>query len=55
MEQRISGFAGMIGEIDLLIMENTKSGNFLNLNRNTMKCQNARKIKIKEESQLKDQ
>lgn len=49
----------MIGEMDLLIRENIKSKNFQNYkiqeNWNTMKCQNVRKIEIKEESQLKDQ
>lgn len=59
MEQRISGFEDIIEEMDLLIRENIKSKNFLNYNIkenwNTMKCQNVRKIEIKEESQLKDQ
>ena len=54
MEQRISDFEGMIEEMDLLIRENIKSKNFLKHNSqeiwNTMKCQNVRKIGIKEES-----
>lgn len=61
MEQRISGFEGMIEEMDLLIRENIKSKNFLNHiiqeTGNTMTCQNkkSRKIGIKKEYQLKDQ